>query len=238
MKPIHIWSQHTCKANTYTKEFNAIARLACAQSRCIPVYMCWLYMFIGFVCVLALYVYWLHMCIGFVCVLALYVYWLHMCIGFVCVLALYVYWLHMCIGFISRTNQRSAAGLQYDWECVCSFGFFWHKFDCSSQCLEKNTTQHKKPFLLSYCSSEWKFWISRQNFQMHEPTIRHYVLTQKRLTHTNQYAHTHTHTCTNFLFPLLFVGVRAQLSRTSKSSTKSHKSPGQLSHHLMELAKS
>ena len=68
----------------------------------------------SFIYVLALYVCWLYMYIGFISVLALYVCWLYMCIGFICTLALYVHWLHICIGFISRTNQRSAAVLQYD----------------------------------------------------------------------------------------------------------------------------
>jgi len=131
----------------------------------------------------ASYVYSLYLCVGFILVLALFVYWLYLCIDFICVLALFMYWLHVCIGFISRTNQRSV--LQYEWQFVFSFWFFDINLTCSSQYLETNTTQHKKPFFQSYCSSECKSSISRQNFPMREPMISHCVLSQKRWTHSD-----------------------------------------------------
>ena len=117
------------------------------------------------------------------CLFTLFVCWLYISIGFICVLTLFVYWLHVCIGFISSTNQRSV--LQYEWQFVFSLWFFDINLTCSSQYLETNTTQHKKPFFQSYCSSECKSSISRQNFPMREPMISHCVLSQKRWTHSD-----------------------------------------------------
>ena len=72
----------------------------------LGLYICWVYIFVRFICLLGLYICWVYMFVGFICLLGLYVCWVYMFVRFIYLLGLYICLVYIYTGFNVRISGQ------------------------------------------------------------------------------------------------------------------------------------